>query len=64
MIDGGDLALVACLRRHPFKQNYAEIAGHRIAGFMDDDGAGMIQPRNARLRQVEELFAALKKRRR
>jgi HEPN domain-containing protein len=52
--------LVACLRRHPFKKNNAEVAVHRLTGFIDDDGAGSIQLRNTGLRKVEELFSAAK----
>jgi hypothetical protein len=48
--------LVDALVRHPFKKANADIAVRRIAGFIDDDGRGMIRLRNSGLRKVETLF--------
>jgi hypothetical protein len=49
--------LVAVLIRHPFKKANADLAVRRIAGFIDDDGAGLIRLRNAGVRKVEEIVA-------
>lgn len=50
-------ALTEALVRHPFKKANADIAVHRIAGFIDDDGRDMVRLRNSGLRKVEKLFA-------
>jgi hypothetical protein len=50
-------ALTETLVRHPFKKANADVAVQRIAGFIDDDGRGLIRLRNSGLRKVEELFA-------
>jgi len=50
-------ALAAALVRHPFKKANADVAVQRIAGFIDDNGMGMIRLRNTGLRKVEGLFA-------
>jgi hypothetical protein len=50
-------SLTAALVRHPFKKGNAELAIHRIAGFIDENEMGMIRLRNSGLRKVEELFA-------
>ena len=50
-------SLRAALIRHPFRKVNADVAVHRIAGFIDDNGVGMIRLRNSGLRKVEELFA-------
>lgn len=50
-------ALTAALVRHPFKKANADVAVERLAGFIDDNGMGMIRLRNTGLRKVEELFA-------
>jgi len=49
--------LTAALVRHPFRKANADVAVQRIAGFIDDNGMGMIRLRNTGLRKVEELFA-------
>jgi hypothetical protein len=50
-------SLTAALVRHPFKKGNAEVAVHRIAGFIDENEMGMIRLRNSGLRKVEKLFA-------
>jgi hypothetical protein len=50
-------SLTAALVRHPFKRVNAEVALHRIAGFIDENETGMIRLRNSGVRKVEELFA-------
>jgi len=54
-------SLTAALVRHPFKKSNAEVAVHRITGFVDENEVGMIRLRNSGLRKVEELFATASK---
>lgn len=55
-------AVTASLVRHAFKKANADMAVQRIAGFIDDDGSGMIRLRNSGLRKVEDLLAKSTKR--
>lgn len=48
--------LIASLVRHPFKKNNASVAVQRIAGFVDDDGNGMLRLRNSGLREAEKII--------
>jgi hypothetical protein len=48
--------LIASLVRHPFKKANASVAVQRIAGFIDDDGNGMLRLRNSGLQEVEGLI--------
>jgi hypothetical protein len=48
--------LTASLIRHPFKKANATVAIQRVAGFVDDDGNGMLRLRNSGLKKVERLI--------
>jgi hypothetical protein len=49
--------LIASLVRHAFKKANASVAVQRIAGFIDDDGNGMLRLRNSGIQEVERLIA-------
>lgn len=53
----GREALIETVIRHRIKRNNAKVALNRIAGYIDDDGAGMIRLRTTGLQRFEELFA-------